>query len=53
MRKAIGALMARFKREIPHYYLSTTIDMSTAIAWLEQANAERPITTDSSRRCCS
>ena len=44
MRKAIGALMARSKREIPHYYLSTTIDMSRAVTWLERANAERPVT---------
>jgi pyruvate dehydrogenase E2 component (dihydrolipoamide acetyltransferase) len=43
MRRAIGALMARSKREIPHYYLSTTIDLSTATAWLEQANLERPV----------
>jgi pyruvate dehydrogenase E2 component (dihydrolipoamide acetyltransferase) len=44
MRKAIGALMARSKREIPHYYLSTTIDLGSALDWLEQANLERPIT---------
>lgn len=44
MRKAIGALMARSKREIPHYYMSTTIDMGAATYWLEQANLERPIT---------
>jgi len=44
MRRAIGALMARSKREIPHYYLSTDIDMSRAVAWLEQANVERPVT---------
>lgn len=43
MRRAIGALMARSKREIPHYYLSTTIDMSRAMAWLEQANRDRPV----------
>jgi pyruvate dehydrogenase E2 component (dihydrolipoamide acetyltransferase) len=43
MRKAIGALMARSKREIPHYYLSTTIDMRQASTWLEQANLERPL----------
>ena len=30
MRQAIGALMARSKREIPHYYLSTTIDIGAA-----------------------
>ncbi len=43
MRRAIGALMARSKREIPHYYLSTTIDLSAAASWLEQANLERPV----------
>lgn len=45
MRRAIGALMARSKREIPHYYLSTTIDATAASAWLEQANLERPVTS--------
>jgi pyruvate dehydrogenase E2 component (dihydrolipoamide acetyltransferase) len=44
MRQAIAAAMARSKREIPHYYLSTTIDMSAALDWLEQANTERPVT---------
>jgi pyruvate dehydrogenase E2 component (dihydrolipoamide acetyltransferase) len=44
MRKAIGALMARSKREIPHYYLRTTIDLSSAVTWLERANRERPVT---------
>ena len=44
LRHAIGALMARSKREIPHYYLSTTIDMSRASAWLERANLDRPVT---------
>lgn len=44
MRRAIGALMARSKREIPHYYLSTTIDLTAPAAWLEQTNLERPIT---------
>ena len=44
MRKAIGALMARSKREIPHYYLSTTIDMSRASRWMEEENATRPMT---------
>lgn len=42
MRQAIAAAMARSKREIPHYYLSTTIDMTTALAWLEARNADRP-----------
>ncbi len=42
MRRAIAAAMARSKREIPHYYLSTTIDLTRALAWLEGANATRP-----------
>lgn len=45
MRHAIGVLMARSKREIPHYYLSTTVDMSTATGWLERENLERPVTS--------
>ena len=38
MRKAIAAAMSRSKREIPHYYLSETIPMATALAWLRQRN---------------
>ncbi len=44
MRAAIAAAMARSKREIPHYYLSTTIDMSAALAWLRAENERRPVT---------
>ena len=44
LRQAIGELMARSKREIPHYYLSTTIDMRKATEWLERVNAGRSIT---------
>ena len=44
MRHAIGTLMARSKREIPHYYLSTTIDLSAPVGWLADANAARPVT---------
>lgn len=43
MRRAIGALMARSKREVPHYYLSATIDVSVASEWLERVNLERPV----------
>jgi len=43
MRQAIGAAMARSKREIPHYYLGTTIDVSVALDWLERSNRERPV----------
>jgi pyruvate dehydrogenase E2 component (dihydrolipoamide acetyltransferase) len=42
MRKAIGAAMARSKREIPHYYLATSIDLSRVTAFLERTNAGRP-----------
>ena len=44
MRAAIAAAMARSKREIPHYYLSTTIDMRAALAWLRTENEKRPMT---------
>jgi pyruvate dehydrogenase E2 component (dihydrolipoamide acetyltransferase) len=44
MRLAIGAAMARSKREIPHYYLSETIPMRAALRWLTARNAERPVT---------
>jgi pyruvate dehydrogenase E2 component (dihydrolipoamide acetyltransferase) len=43
MRQAIGALMARSKREIPHYYLGTHVDATPALDWLERTNLERPI----------
>lgn len=38
MRKAIAAAMSRSKREIPHYYLSESIPMAAALAWLRQRN---------------
>ncbi len=44
MRKVIAAAMARSKREIPHYYLATHIDMGRAIAWLSAENLKRPVT---------
>jgi len=34
MRKAIAPAMGRSKREIPHYYLSNTIDLGRTMAWL-------------------
>jgi pyruvate dehydrogenase E2 component (dihydrolipoamide acetyltransferase) len=43
MRQAIAAAMSRSKREIPHYYLGTSIDMSAALAWLEATNKARPV----------
>jgi pyruvate dehydrogenase E2 component (dihydrolipoamide acetyltransferase) len=35
--------MARSKREIPHYYLGATIDMTRATDWLAQENLKRPV----------
>lgn len=43
MRRAIATAMARSKREIPHYYLQSRIDMSRTLQWLESENAKRPI----------
>ena len=44
MRRVIAAAMARSKREIPHYYLATTIDMRKSLDWLAAENAKRPVT---------
>lgn len=42
MRRAIAAAMTRSKREIPHYYLGTTIDVGRALDWVDAQNAVRP-----------
>jgi len=44
LRAAVANLMARSKREIPHYYLSATVDLQAATAWAEEQNAGRPVT---------
>jgi pyruvate dehydrogenase E2 component (dihydrolipoyllysine-residue acetyltransferase) len=44
MRLVTARLMARSKREIPHYYLSDTIDLSRAMAWLHDRNRELDVT---------
>ncbi len=44
MRQTIAAAMTRSKREIPHYYLSTAIDMGRALAWLNDQNLKRAVT---------
>ncbi len=44
MRASIAAAMSRSKREIPHYYLADEIILDTALAWLTEQNAGRPIT---------
>ncbi len=43
LRNAIAAAMSKSKREIPHYYLQTSIDLSPALQWLEKENSRRPI----------
>ena len=43
LRRAIGALMTRSKQTIPHYYLSTTLDLRTAVEWMQSVNAHRPV----------
>ena len=43
MRMAIAAAMSRSNAEIPHYYLSTPINMTPALDWLRKINAERSI----------
>lgn len=43
MREAIAAAMSRSKREIPHYYLSTTVDVTPATEWLAAHNASAPV----------
>lgn len=44
MRQTIAAAMTRSKREIPHYYLSTMIDLQPAMNWLTEQNLKRPVT---------
>ncbi|MBX7444857.1 MULTISPECIES: dihydrolipoamide acetyltransferase family protein [unclassified Arthrobacter] len=45
LRQAVGALMSRSKKEIPHYYLSTTLDLAAAMAWMQGVNRERPVSS--------
>jgi pyruvate dehydrogenase E2 component (dihydrolipoamide acetyltransferase) len=43
MRNAIAAAMARSKREIPHYYLATEIDVTCVTDWLAAENRKRDV----------
>ncbi len=43
MREAIATLMARSKREIPHYYLTETVDLGPAMQWLHARNRDLPV----------
>jgi pyruvate dehydrogenase E2 component (dihydrolipoamide acetyltransferase) len=44
MKEAIAASMSRSKREIPHYYLATDIDMKPVMDWLAAENRQRSVT---------
>lgn len=41
MRSAIARTMERSNREIPHYHLSSTVDLSALTEWLADLNADR------------
>ena len=43
MRRAIGNLMARSKREIPHYYLEHDISLTHTLAWLTRRNEDATV----------
>lgn len=43
MRQAIAAAMTRSKHDIPHYYLSTAIDLHRALTWLAETNQQRSV----------
>lgn len=43
VRAQIAVSMARSKREIPHYYLSETIDLDAALRWLRDRNRQTPV----------
>ncbi len=38
VRAMIAAAMTRSKQTVPHYYLSSTIDMAAAVGWLRETN---------------
>ena len=42
MRRAIAAAMSRSKREIPHFYLATTVDAAAAVAFVTGQNDTLP-----------
>ena len=44
MRRTIATVMARSKREIPHYYLTLTIDLDRALSWMRERNRGLPVT---------
>jgi pyruvate dehydrogenase E2 component (dihydrolipoamide acetyltransferase) len=43
MRATIATAMTRSKQQVPHYYLSHTIDLGVAMGWLHDRNLELPV----------
>ena len=44
MRRAIAAAMSRSNRDIPHYFLAQSVDVTGAFDWMTATNAARPVT---------
>lgn len=43
VRRAIANVMARSKREIPHYYLQHRVDLAHTLVWLTRENETRSV----------
>lgn len=43
IRAALGALMAKSKATVPHYYVSTTLDLGRMNALMQERNLARPV----------
>jgi pyruvate dehydrogenase E2 component (dihydrolipoamide acetyltransferase) len=43
LRASLGSLMAKSKATIPHYYVSTTLDLSRMGALMQERNLARPV----------
>lgn len=43
MRHAIASAMARSKREIPHYYVNHSVDVTPLLAWIEGFNSRASV----------
>jgi pyruvate dehydrogenase E2 component (dihydrolipoamide acetyltransferase) len=43
LRATIAARMTRSNREIPHYYLTETVELGAAMAWLRERNRTLPV----------
>ena len=41
MRQAIASVVSKSKREIPHYYLSLDVDLTTTEKWLNEINLKQ------------